>query len=136
MRPSPAQITAAIAAAFVLAGCGGSNNSPPSEPPSQPASQASVDPEAPAPALTLSDTCARVKDALRTKEFGPASLWSAAAEDLRQLRDQADSESQDLIGLVLPALDLYANGPAPGADALDAFDALTDASQAYADACQ
>ncbi|RNL66221.1 hypothetical protein EFK50_00935 [Nocardioides marmoriginsengisoli] len=84
----------------------------------------------------MRETCPLIEAAIPADVMAEPSVWTKAGAELRELSSSGDAETKNAIDILLPAIDALAADPAPGADALAAFDGLTTAIRTMADRCE
>lgn len=111
---------------LLLAGCGGGDASSPDE----------VAASSAPPALTLREACPEIEAGLPEGVVPSASRWSTYAAELRGLQQAGDTETNNAVGLLLPAVDGLAADPRGGIPLLDARADLRDSLDAVAKRCR
>ncbi|WP_377322808.1 hypothetical protein ACFJIY_25155 [Pimelobacter simplex] len=124
-------VGALIAAALLLAACGGEDKSEaeaaPNEAPSSNVTESGLD-----------VMCPRLQAVATTDDFAEASDLQAAASELDAIETDGDASVDRIVVDVRPgilALLDYANAGRPAGEGLDAFSKFTDARQAVRKAC-
>lgn len=92
------RLLACLAVCVVLVGCGGNDESKPTEAESTPTEQISV------AELAMKDVCPAIEDALPSGFDAPVTAFEQFGDELDSLREQSDGEARNAIELAQPGL--------------------------------
>lgn len=110
---------------MLLSSCGGSDEqAEPREPESSKT-----------PATTLAETCPEIEAGLPGGFYPKPTRWIEYGDQLEALSEQGDTETQNAIGIITPAVGSLAADPG-GSDLLDARAELRDGLDVLADRCE